>query len=135
MNFDDFVNATAHITTLEKAHIIQSGGCSIRLSDQFDVHLEWEAESNAVCFYTDILLDSHKDDKAQLYALLLRTNLFGAATDGATFGLHKEQLYLFKKIHLSFLDELEFLDELQKFVILTQHWHTKLVSMAEEGSR
>jgi hypothetical protein len=129
MNFRELAEILCKATELKVDDVLATGGCSIRFQDSFDVNIEWEEETSSLCLYTPLMKipASHKE---QLYARLLSTHVFGAATQGALFGIYPErnEVMLFKKISAANLTEIDCLNALQQFVQQATFWLLQLNS-------
>lgn len=69
-------------------------------------------------------MDLPEKNRAKLYNQLLRTHLFGSATKGAFFGLHKgrQEILLFKEIAARTLDKDNFLPTIAEFAAQANLW-------------
>lgn len=129
MNFRELAGTLCKATDLDVEQVVQDGGCSIRFQDSFDVNIEWEEETHSICLYATLMTLSSSGNE-DLYAQLLRTHLFGAATQGAFFGIHHErhEIMLFKKIPVTNLSEVDCLYAVQQFVQQVTFWLLQLNS-------
>lgn len=129
MNFRELAEILCKTADLKVEDSLATGGCRIRFQDSFDVNIEWEEDTYSLCFYTTLMKVpiSHKEE---LYARLLKTHLFGAATQGALFGIHskRNEIMLFRKIHAAHLTEIDCLNALQQFVQQATFWILQLNS-------
>lgn len=127
MEFSKFAEAIGKETGLEAEKILASHGCTIRYHNEFDVHIEWDEISNIFCFYAP-LFRAPETGNGKFYQYLLNTHVFGAATQGATFGYHHKnhEIMLFRSGGAKHFTEASVLEDLEAFVRQVAFWRKHL---------
>lgn len=123
MNFQELIEHLANTMPINKKDALESGGVTLTFQDTLAVNLELEKDESTICLYSKII-DLPEENRVDLYVRLLRTHLFGAATEGAFFGLHRahREILLFKRIDTHTLDKDNLLSILTQFAAQARFW-------------
>lgn len=127
MDFQEMIEHLANTMPINKKKALDAGGVTLTFQDKLELNLELEKDQSTICLYSKVI-DLPEENRVQLYTHLLRTHLFGAATEGAFFGIHRahREILLFKRVATHTLDKDNLLSILAQFAAQAQLWSKTL---------
>jgi hypothetical protein len=110
-------------------HLSDQGICSFQFENEMRVVIELPDSSPDVYLYATLLPIPERNREA-LYAWLLKRNLLGYDTDGATFAIHEQHnaIVLCYQHAIETLDYVLFESILENFLTTVARWHRNLRS-------
>jgi len=133
MKFDEFLIALGLDRHLDLAAATQAGSCAIQFDKQLTVNIEHDNDKGVAHAYS-IVCNASATHRDAFFAMLLQAHMFGAATEGCTFGFEpkQDQVILFKSIPLAKLDGPEAIAQLESLVNQAARWAAYLPHLLDE---
>lgn len=102
--------------------------------DDFDVHVQYDAEDDAVVLFAR-LPEVDPDRQAAIYGMLLAANLFWQGTRGATFSADFDtgRVFLADRRQRAALDVASLSTWVEGFVDVAAHWQERIASANDGG--
>ena len=127
MDADQLLNSLGIAMGLQQLAFDEQGCARLMFDGKLAVNLEHEAGSAVLQMYS-VVGELPPEDREVLYAMLLKANLFGGETQGATLAVDplQHEIVLCRTVALEGLPAAAFAAQVEAFVSTTEHWQQRL---------
>lgn len=122
MEFSQIIEELGERSSLSGLRLDESGACSVLFDGEHEVEFQCDPRTGAVLFWCAV--GSLSDMTEALARKLLSASAFGAATDGAAFGIFEplEAIVLWQRQPSGFVDLEDFTGTLDRFLAQCSTW-------------
>ncbi len=129
MNLNDILREFGNQTGLDGLSLDENNMCRLIFNGEMVVDIELLSDGKTFFMYATVgKVPPTKE--GELYKELLKANLFGRETGGASFGLYEEkgEILLHRRFDCDSTDYDTFCSALESFVGALEHWRNRLSS-------
>ena len=122
MEFSQIIEELGERSSLSGLRLDESGACSVLFDEEHEVEFQCDPRTGTVLFWCAV--GSVSDMTEALARKLLSASAFGAATDGAAFGIFEplEAIVLWQRQPSGFADLEDFTGTLDRFLAQCSTW-------------
>jgi hypothetical protein len=133
MDFPLLIEELGERSGLDGLRLDEQDSCSVLFDDEHEIEFQWDRETGSVLIWCAV--GALQDLSEDLSRRLLTQSAFGAATDGAAFGIYEplNAIVLWQRQPAGFTDLEDFMKVLERFIAQCAYWK-QTIGQPEESA-